>query len=166
MLIGLNLESNVLRGIHIFKVRFLLLRISLVNGKSECDPLLYQQQCGPVSSGGHESLLTLYIPEIRGQQVGAQVVDLWDGACIEASVNFQNVTGCDSTNLTSSQCPLECFPVKRSRSDLSSLVSGKSSSFLYHCPSPLDQKQNIPPCPPLLTFEFSCVQHLSGLHLQ
>lgn len=53
-----------------------------------------------------------------------KTVDLWEGACIEASVNFQNVTGCDSNNLTSSQCPLECFPVKGSRSDLSSPVSG------------------------------------------
>lgn len=83
---------------------------------------------------------------------------------MEASVNFQNVAGCDSSSLTSSQCPLECFLVRRSRSDLSSLVSGTSSSFLYLCPSPLDLKQNIPDCFPQC--ESACVQPLSGLHLQ
>lgn len=56
---------------------------------------------------------------------------------MEASVNFQNVTGCDSSNLTSSQCPLECFLIQGSIGDLSSLVSGTSDSFLYPCPSPL-----------------------------
>lgn len=134
MLICLNLGSEVSRGIHILKVKCLLLKISL---KSECDPLLYP--CAPTSSGGHQSLLTPYIPEIRGQQLGARLrktVDLWEGACMEASVNFQNVTGCDSSNLTSSQCLLECFLSKGSKSDLSSLVSGTSSSFLYPCPSP------------------------------
>lgn len=61
---------------------------------------------------------------------------------MEASVNFQNVTGCDSSNLTSSQCPLECFLSKGSKSDLSSLVSGTSSSFLYPCPSPPPRTRN------------------------
>lgn len=114
------------------------------------DPLLYQQLCAPTSSGGHWSLLTPYIPEIGVSNWVPHLwkaVDLWEGACMEASVNFQNVAGCDSSNLTSSQCPLECFLV-RSRSDLSSLVSGTSSSFLYLCPSPLDLKQNIPHCLP------------------
>lgn len=74
MLIVLNLGSDVSRGIHILKVRFLLLKISVINVRSEGDPLLYQQHCASVSSGGHERLLTPYIPEIRGQQVGALLV--------------------------------------------------------------------------------------------
>lgn len=121
------------------------------------------------NTGSHRSLLTPYIPEIGVNNWVPclwRAADLWEGACIEASVNFQNVTGCDSSSLTSSQCPLECFLVKGSSSDLSSLVSSTSSSFLYPCPSPLDLKQNIPFYPPLLTAEVSCVEHLSGLHLQ
>lgn len=46
-----------------------------------------------------------------------------------------------------------------------SVVQAAHSYILALPPTP-DLKQNIPLCPPLLIFEFSRVQHLSGLHLQ
>lgn len=85
---------------------------------------------------------------------------------MEPSVNFQNVAGFETAATSSHHKSLECFLVKGSRNDLSSLVSGTSISFLYPCPAPLDLKQNIPFCPSLFTFKFSCAQHLSELHLQ
>lgn len=62
-----------------------------------------------------------------------KAVDLWEGACMEASINFQNVTGLDNNTLFPSPCALECFLVKRPRSNLSSLVSSSSRSARHPC---------------------------------
>lgn len=62
-----------------------------------------------------------------------KAVDLWKGACMEAGINFQNVTGLDNNTLFPSPWALECFPVKRPRRNLSSLASGSSRSFLHPC---------------------------------
>lgn len=66
-----------------------------------------------------------------------KAVDLWEGACMEPSVNFQNVAGFETAATSSHHKSLECFLVMGSRNDLSSLVSGTSISFLYLCPASL-----------------------------
>lgn len=93
-----------------------------------------------------------------------KAVDLWEGACMEASINFQNVTGLDNNTLFPSPCALECFPVKRPRSNLSSLVSS-SRSFLHPCLSLQTWTKHA--VPPSLSHPNCHVFNIcQGLHLQ
>lgn len=161
--------TDASRRIHILKVRFLLLKISPLNVKRKCDPLLYQQCCGSTSFGGHRSLLTPYIPETGVSNWVPRLwkaVDLWEGACMEASVNFQNVTVVIAATSSHHNVPWNVFSSRGLEVICHhwSVVQAAHSCILALLPWIRNKTYQL--CPPLLTVEFSSVEHLAGFHLQ